>query len=574
MKSSGARTMSVVQRHLLAAAGLVCLAVLCPERLSAQQRGRPNADTPRLLIATFRSADARIGVQGAAAVRDRVQRESRPEDLWVIPRDQMNDFLIQSGFSPDSALSLDDLKLLAQRFRADAIVDGVVTKTASGVALNARYVLPSNLALIQPLPTIEAPTLEQAAKELERRLTEVQRSLLDFRKCSNAVAAAKYDEARAAAREGIARFPASTLSRLCLMDAYARERQPTDSIVRAAQAVLRIDSTSTLALMNLVTSYEEMHDTTNAIDAMLKLVVYRPDLRPDAIRKLGQMNRPRLALPLVAEMLRENPGDAALLKQRWLLLLAVHQWKDALRAGEDLVRSDSSAANADYFTRSIAAAAADSQSTLAAEIAARAVSKFPGNASLWAMAAQTQRKAGRSPDAVSSIRRALALDSTTENGWQLLIVAQIELDQTDSAIASARLAIVRGADKASIGRILQLPITTTAKRANESKSREGWLDLVRIASTVDSIAPSAGSKYFIAIGAYSVGMDLLVHINDNKKCDEAKLAEDMWAIASINAPAGAQAGPDQRQVVTQIMTSMQQNGDAIVQAKKLFCRKR
>jgi tetratricopeptide (TPR) repeat protein len=307
---------------------------------------------------------------------------------------------------------------------------------------------------------------------------------------------------------------------------------------------------------------------------MLKLVVYRPDLRPDAIRKLGQMNRPRLALPLVAEMLRENPGDAALLKQRWLLLLAVHQWKDALRAGEDLVRSDSSAANADYFTRSIAAAAADSQSTLAAEIAARAVSKFPGNASLWAMAAQTQRKAGRSADAVSSIRRALALDSTTENGWQLLIVAQIELDQTDSAIASARLAIARGADRASIGRILQLPITTTAKRANESKSREGWLDLVRIASTVDSIAPSAGSKYFIAIGAYSVGMDLLVHINDNKKCDEAKLAEDMWAIASINAPAGAQAGPDQRQVVTQIMTSMQQNGDAIVQAKKLFCRKR
>ncbi|HKW11213.1 MAG TPA: hypothetical protein VJO33_12600 [Gemmatimonadaceae bacterium] len=566
--------MSIVQRHLLAAAGLVCLAALCPEGLSAQVRGRPNADTPRLLIATFRSADARIGVQGAAAVRDRVQRESRPEDLWVVPRDQMNDFLIQSGFSPDSALSLDDLKLLSQHFRADAIVDGVVTKTASGVALSARYVLPSNLALIQPLPTIEAPTLEQAAKELERRLTEVQRSLLDFRKCSDAVAAGKYDDARAAAREGIARFPSSTLSRLCLMDAYARERQPMDSIVRAAQAVLRIDSTSTLALMNLVTSYEDMHDTTNAIDAMLRLVVYRPDLRPDAIQKLGQMNRPRLALPLVAEMLRENPGDAALLKQRWLLLLAVHQWKEALRAGEDLVRSDSAAANADYFTRSIAAASADSQLTLAADIATRAVNKFPKDASLWAMAAQTQRKAARRADAVTSIRQALALDSATQNGWQLLIVAQIELDQTDSAFASARLAIARGADKAVIGRILQIPLTTTARRANESKSRGGWLDLVRMASVVDSLTPSPDSKYFVAIGAYSVGMDLLVHINEKKRCDEAKLAEDMWAIASTNAPVGARAGPDQKQVVTQIMISMQQNGDAIAQANTRFCKKR
>lgn len=568
--------MSVVQRHSLAAAGLVCLAALSPATLAAQGRGRPNADTPRLLIGTFRSAsaDARIGVEGAEALRSRVQRESRPADLWVIPRDEMNRFLKGSGFREDSALSLTDLKILAQQFRADAIVDGVVTKTASGVTLSARYVLQSNIALVQPLPVVEAPTLAEAAKELERHLTEVQRSLLDFRRCSNALAAQKYDEAQAAARQGIAHYPASTLSRLCLMDAYSREQQPMDSVIHAADAVLKIDSTSALALMNLVKSYEEKHDTTNAINAMLRLVVFRPDLRPDVIRTLGQMNRPKIALPIVADMLRENPADPMVIKQQWALLLADHQWKEALRVGEELVKIDTSAANTDYFTRSIAAALADSQPTLAADVAAQGVSRFPKDAGLWALAAQAQRKAARRAEAVASARQALALDPATENGWPLLMLAQIELGQVDSAIVSARQATAAGVNRAVISNILQVPLATTARRANEEKSRASWLELARLAAVVDSVAPSPDAKYFLSVGAFYVGMDALQNINSTKKCDEAKLAEDMWARASINAPQGAQAGPEQKQVAAQIMTAIQQYSGLIAQAKKALCKKR
>ena len=56
--------MSVVHRHSLAAAGLVCLAALAPVPALAQGRtAQPNADTPRILIATFRTTgtDAREG---------------------------------------------------------------------------------------------------------------------------------------------------------------------------------------------------------------------------------------------------------------------------------------------------------------------------------------------------------------------------------------------------------------------------------------------------------------------------------------------------------------------------------
>jgi tetratricopeptide (TPR) repeat protein len=567
--------MSVVQRHSLAAAGLVCLAAVCPGHVSAQVRGRPNPDTPRLLVATFRtaSADSRIGVEGAAAVRARVQREARPQDLWVIPKADMDNVLRQSDVPVDSVLSLTDLKVLAQSLRADAIVDGVVAKTQTGVELRARYVLPSNLALIQPLPTIEAPSLDEAAKELERRLAEVQRSLLDFRRCSNALVARNYDAARLAAQEGIARYPSSTLSRLCLMDALSRAQQPTDSIIIAAQAVLRIDSTSTLALMNLVDAYREKHDTANAVAAMQQLVVYRPDLRRDLTAMLGQMNRPKLALLVVAELLRDSPGDPEILKQRWLLLLADHRWKEALAAGTELVGADTTAASADYFTRSIAAALSDSQPALAADIAVQAVSKFPRDASLWALSAQAQRKAGRSARAVEAARRALALDSHTENGWPLLILAQLDAAQTDSAIASARLALTSGVDSATIGRILQLPLTMAARRANDEKTRAAWLEVVRLSSIVDSIVPSVEAKYFLTVGAFSVGLDAL-QTTDGSRCDNAKLADEMWTLAMIDAPQGARAGPEQRDVVTRIMKAISDYSGAIAQAQKVSCKRR
>lgn len=569
--------MSVLQRHSLAAAGLYCLATLSPAASHGQGRpSKASAETPRLLIATFRASgtDARVGVEGAEAVRARVQREVRPQDLFVIPREQMNDFLVQSGYAPDSALSLNDLKLLAQTFRADAIVDGVVSKTPTGVALAARLVLPFNLGLVQPLPVIEAPTVADAAKELERHIEEAQRSLLDFRRCSSALAAEKYPEAQAAARQGILRYPSSTLSRLCLMDAYAREQQPIDSIIRAAEAVLRIDSTSALALMNLVSSYREKHDTTNEIEVMRRLVVYRPDLRPELITRLGQLNRPKVALPIIAEMLRDDPADTLLLKQRWLFLLADRRWKEALRAGDELVEADSAAASRDYFTRSLAAALSDSQPQLAAALGSRGVAKFPNDASLWAITAQAQRKAGRRSEAVASARRALALDPKTENGWALLVSTQIESDQTDSAIVSARAALAAGADSAAIRAILVVPMGLAVKRADTAKTRAAWLDAVHLTMRIDSVVPSPSSKFFVALSAFQVGFDVLRTINTTHSCDEAKLAEEMWAIASIDAPIGAQAGPEQRQGAAQMMTVIQQYLDPITKAKSAFCKKR
>jgi tetratricopeptide (TPR) repeat protein len=310
------------------------------------------------------------------------------------------------------------------------------------------------------------------------------------------------------------------------------------------------------------------------MDAMRRLVVYRPDLRADFIKMLMQANRPRIALQVIDQILRENPGDAARLRDRWLLLLADRRWKDALQAGEELVKADSSAATADYFSRSIAAALADSQFVLAARIGASGIAKFASDADLWTLSAQAQRKSDRRADAIASVRRALVLNPRTENAWALLVSTQIEAGELDSAIASAHLGLAAGADTTAIRGILAVPMGIAAKRADSVKTRAAWLEVVRLAALIDSVAPSPAAKFFLALGSFQVGFDALQTIDTNHRCDEAKLIEDMWAIAAINAPLGAKAGPEQARGAAQMMTVMQQYLDPVSKAKTAFCKKK
>jgi tetratricopeptide (TPR) repeat protein len=561
-------------RSRLVVAAIGCLAADAAPIAAQVRTQQPGPDTPRILIATFRSSNSEptVGIESSEALRARVQQSFSPRDAWVIPRATINASLKASGYPEDAVLSPADLKMLAQQLRADVIVDGSVAKTAVGLAMTARLVMPSNIDLVQPLPSVEGRNAGDAAKAMERHFEAAQKSVPDFKRCSSALSAQKYDEARRAAQQTIARYPASTLGRLCLLDALSRAKEPIDSVIGAAQAVLTIDSTSVLALTNLVDAYREKHDTANTVTTLQKLVVYRPDLRPELARVLAQMNQPKLALPIIKQQLTENPGDPVLLRMQWLMLLADHQWKAARQAGETYVKEDTAAANVDYFTRSIAAALADSQPAVAADVATSGVTKFPKSAPLWALAASAQRKAGKLGAAILSIRQALALDSKTENGWPFLVAAQLEQGQLDSALASGRAGVAAGADRAAIAQPLNATLAAATNRAQAEKTRERWLEVYRVGSIVDTIASSPNTKFFIAIGALQVGSDALRVADSLKSCTEIRLAEEMWTTATINAPAAAQAGPQQKEAAAQIMTVTQQFLPAIAQRKKSYCK--
>ena len=84
--------------------------------------------------------------------------------------------------------------------------------------------------------------------------------------------------------------------------------------------------------------------------------------------------------------------------------------------------------------------------------------------------------------------------------------------------------------------------------------------------------PVPNVKFLVALGAFQVGYDALQVADQKRSCDEVKRAEDMWTTATIFAPSGAQAGPQEREDVTQMMTATQQYLSAIAQRKNAYCK--
>ena len=566
------------RRRVLTAAGAIAIAaVSAPRIVRAQNRQQPGADTPRILIATFRSppTSATLGVDVAEAVRNRVQQENSVRQLYVLSRNDINNYLTSSGYKADSALSVSDLKELAKLMRADEILDGTVTKTPNGFRVDPRLLLARDVSLAQPLPAVDARDAGAAAKQIERELSEARKALPEYHKCETALRDQKWAEAMAAARAGLAKDANSTLSRLCLMSAYQYGKSGPDSVLRIAEEIMRTDSTNTLAMRNAVDAYLTKGDTNRAVPVMVKLARLDPSVRETLIRTLGAMNKPEVALPIINEMLQDNPGDPQLLRYRFLLLASAKDYKKALQAGEEWMKADTAAATVDLYTRMIAIAMIDSQPQLASQYAARGVQKFPTNAELYMSYAQALRKSGQLQQSLDAAKRAVEINSKVENGIAFVLVTYSDLKQTDSAFAWARRAVAAGADKDAVGQGL-MPIVLLAIKAAQDTTgkdaaaiRQAWMNGYQLSSTVDSIAPSPQLKLYIGLASFQVGLNALQGLNKSRSCADAQLADDMWSASQIALP---QAAAYDKNTAGQLMGAIQQYYPNIGPAKKQLCK--
>src|SRR5689334_5989186 len=569
------------RRRVLTAAGAIAITAVSAPRIVRAQTNRgqqPAADTPRILIATCHTpsaASSTLGVDVAEAVRGRVQQETSIRQLYVLSRNDINNYLTSSGYKADSALSVSDLKELAKLLRADEILDCTGAKTPSGIRVDSRLMLARDVSLAQPLQAVDAKDAGDAAKKVERELTDARKALPEYRRCESALRDQKWADAATAARAGLAKDPNSTLSRLCLMSAYQYGKSGPDSVLRVAEDIMRADSTNTLAMRNAVDAYMAKNDTAHAVQTMVRLGRFDPSVRQTLLGMLGAMNKPELALPMVTEMLQDNPGDPQLLRMRFLLLSSAKDYKKALTAGEDWMKADTAAATVDLYTRLIAIASADSQPQVASQYAARAVQKFSNKADLYMLYAQTLRKSGQLQQSLDAAKRAVEIDPKVENGVPLVIITYGDLKQTDSAMAWARRAVAAGADKAIVGNAL-LPIVGVAIKAaqdtvgkDDAAKRAAWMTVYQLASTVDSIAPSPNVKLYVGIASFQVGLNALQGLNKSRSCADAQLADDMWSASQIALP---QAAAVDRNTAGQLMGAIQQYYPNIAPAKKALCK--
>jgi predicted Zn-dependent protease len=535
------------------AVALTLGALSAPAALTAQTRSGvgPNPDTPRLLVAVFASTDRTTGVATADAIRSRVSTAANIKQLYVIPKNDITNYLESSGYKSDSSLGPTDLKELAKLLRADEVLSGTVTRTATGLRFEPRLMLARDVALAQPLPTVDASNPGDAARQIEKSLQDARKQLPDNKACENAIRDNQNDKAIAFAKAGVAKYPNGTIARLCLANAYQAMKAPPDSVLRVTDEIRKIDPKNSMALRFAYVAYQAKNDAENAVRALIGLMALEPNnptLQSDVVRELAKLGKPDVALPILDTLLAQNPGDPQMLRQKWLLTLAkadaatdsagrARAFSQALTAGEEMIKVDTTLADSTYFERQIIAGIRATPPR-AVEFASRAVQKYPNNASFWASKANAERRAGQSQMAIESMKRALALSPKTPNGNLLLAQIYLDLNQPDSAVAVAHRAVASGEDAKTWGAFLLSPTQAAWKVADASKQIPDYQKALALAEESDRLSPSPTAAFFGGVSAFSIGIASLQAAQKPKSCPLARTAQEMLTKTQMYMPRG------------------------------------
>ncbi len=580
----------VSRRSALPLLAGVCVAVsvcspLCAQRAQPAQRGgAPNPDTPHLLVAVLASADRKLGIDIADEIRRRVQSEHSTKELYAIPKATIENTLRASGYGTDSVLSVMDLVILLKQVHGDYALDGTATRRGTALHAETRLVLQTGSQIVtQPLPPVDGKDIGDVARQVDHAISEAMKAMPAYQQCANDLRAHKYDAAIADARRGLVAYPRSLLNRVCILSAYSASKASPDSIIAISTAITAADSTNMIAWANLAEAYGQRNDTANALRA--SVAMHRLDPTNVAvlmalIDRLVTAGQPTKALAILDTAVVASPSDVNLLRKRWTLHLYTHQYRHALESGEVLVKTDTAAATVEYYQRQLGAAQADSNAAAVQRLAATAAARFPKELSFQLLAARSAFNAGQPAEALAAARRAQALDPRSTAAWQIAVAVQNQLNQPDSAIATARQAIAAGVPKDTIGASLLAIAGPALTKAQATKARADWETALEASETVDAVAPSAQSAFYVGASAFQIATDILQDVqrlakgspkkaDQQRACAGAKQAEDLLTKTSIAMTKG---GAVDKATAGRILTAVPQLSEFVTSVKKAYCK--
>jgi tetratricopeptide (TPR) repeat protein len=569
-------------RHLwvavAAAAGLLTVGAALP--VAAQTR-----TGDRVMIPTLQSSDKDLGVQASEAIRNQLQKQTNIRDLVVVPKTDINNALTSSGYTTTEALAPGDAKALATLVRAPQYIEGTVAKTPTGYKIDTRLIISRDMTRGQVLPTAQAGKLDDAAGQVAKAIKDARRQLPAEETCHNDVSQGKYQEAVAAARQGLSSYPTANILAACLADAYNALKMP-DSVIAVAERIRTADPRNIPALRLLATTYRTAidspapgvvparltADTTALLDVLGAMAAADPTnmrLVQEVINTYPQLGRPQQAVPLVRDLLQNNPGDPQLLNLAWLVYLNAKEYQSAVDVGNELVRVDTAAASADFYTRLAGAYSAMNQPQKASEAAARGVAKFPNDPQLQLFKTQALFKSGQLQQALDAAKKSVAADPKNASGYFLLATIQDSLKQYDDLANTLQTAKNNGANPASLSQIALKAGSDAYKMGQGSKDRADFQRAIRFLQLSDKLQSSADAKFLLGASAFSLGQSATIDANERKSCDLARTARDAFNLASLNLPAGGQKYPNE---AAQLMTAIPQFTPAVDNEVKRFCK--
>jgi len=542
-----------------------------------------------MMVAPFRGNEAGLGPKVSGQIIDKLTSDIPLKYLYVIPQKSVCDNLKASGFSCDSTPDPITSKLLATQLRADQYIEGTVTKNAQTYKLETRMVLTRDNTMVQPLPDLEGTKLGDLVDKLSKEVQEARKQLADEQKCENALRGGSPQDAITAARAAVLAYPQSTISRVCLGNAFLAAKASPDSVIAVTSKAVQIDPKNKPALALLADAYKAKYDAspaaqkdTAALDKAVdtwaaELAADSKNLRlvEDVTQKIAASGRAQRAKPIIIQAVADNPGDPTLIHLKWLILQATKDYPEAATTGEQMVQADTSLADTTYFVRQAALYALANQPQKAAETTAKGVAKFKNDAALWSLDAQTQRLAGQTQAAVDAANQAIKIDPKAEHVFLRKAQAEMDLKQPDSAMVALKQAMANGEDKNTVGTFL-LVLGNTAFQSAQADTANGhkpdvpeFQRAVAVLSAADSIAPSPQTKFLLGVSYFRIA-DIAIRQNQtDKKCDLGKIGQDALLNAQINLQAGGSVDPKTAGQLLGVLPKYQPAVDAQV---KKYCK--
>ena len=547
----------------------VALAAIIAVPVAGASAQRQAAPVPRVMVATFASSDKDLGLKAAEELRNRITRDVDARKLVVIPKVDINKTLEASGYSTTESLQPNDAKALAMLLRADEYIEGVATKTPTGVKVEARLILSRDQNIGQPLPVAEAAKIDQAASAISKSYQQAREQLAAEKNCYTLFREGKNNEAIIMARSALSKYPNGTIAAVCLANAYKALNQ-TDSVLAVSERITAIDARNIPALRYEAEIYQQRKDP-KALQVLTRLMAADPSndaLREQVIASLVTSGQAAMAVPIVEEAIAQNPGDPKTLNMGWRVFLAANQFDKALSTGAEMIKADTALADSSYFIRSASAASA-SNPTVAAQIVAQGLAKYPTNSTLLVVQANALSKAGQNAQALSVINRALASNPKVENGYAQKVLILSGMNMPDSVLATIRAGVAAGAEKKTLSQVALKTGSDAYKAGNASKSRTDLLRAVQFLKLADELDPSADAKFLAGASAFLVGQSAVNEAQDTKSCTLARLAKENFGIAQENVPAGLATYSD---AAKQLLTAIPQFTPAVDDQIRRFCK--
>jgi tetratricopeptide (TPR) repeat protein len=550
--------------------GVVASGAFATVNAQTQTLQRGQTAGPRFMVPTFRSSERGLGLQAAEAVRERMGQDFQLKTLWIVPKSDIMTTLVNSGYSTTEALSSNDARALAQLLRAEEYVEGTVEKIPTGYRVSANMMLIRPDGMVQPLPPVEVAKLPDAAKQISGAVEAARKQVDPAKKCIDLYRAKNYAGALAEARKGIAVYPNAVMPRVCMAEVYNEQKLGADSMIAISEQILKIHRDNKRALAFAADAYAEKKMEDKQIEALTRLISLDPNntrLQTQVVNVLAGSGRASLALPIVDEAVKNNPGDASLVKLQWLVHFAAKDVKGGLVIGEEMVKLDTASADTSFFMRQAAGYAADSQFKKAAETLARGRAKFPNNMGIASTYVQLLIQTGQTAQAIEEAKRVLAVNPKIPGIWLPIAKAQGDAGAPpDTILTSLRNALAAG-DSASIVATYATGLgQAEQKKAQPAKDIDGFRRALTLLAFSDSVKQSSAAAFLQGATHLLKGQALLEQAREKKSCDMAKEATDDFTQAQIFIPRGAAEFRDQ---AGQLMGALQQlspYGDQMVKA--------